>query len=275
MQFTPSFFQTRLEHLLKVASKRPAGPSRRRIVMRAGRQASTPPPSLAARTDALSRQVRKLALQFGKANSSPPRVAIATVGGRALWAPAENWKRVCHFMLSAAPDPGVLAYLARNLSAGADFVDLGAGLGAYALAAAEIHGDGVIHACESDPEAFGWLSKNVRAAGRVRAYPAVFPEALETAGREVGLVRVGGSAPVGHVLTAMAEILRLNPQCRVVVEYCQTLHGGAAVLDGLIAQGRALGRRPLRVGGDGNAGELRPHEIAGAFSLNIVWERSA
>jgi precorrin-6B methylase 2 len=163
----------------------------------------------------------------------------------------------------------------RTLSAGADFVDLGAGLGAYALAAAEMPGDRVIHACESDSEAFRWLSENVRASGpRIRAYPHVFPEALENGGRPIGLVRVGGSAPVGHVLAATKRLLQAHSGCRVVVEYCRTLHGDTAVIDGLLAEGSALGLRALRIDRDGALEDLRPDEIRGAFSLNLVWERS-
>jgi hypothetical protein len=274
VEYTASFFQGRLEHLLKAASERSTERSRRRLVIRAGRQSSTPPPSLAERTAALSRQVQNLALEFGRASSRPPRVAIAIVNGRSVWAPAEDWKRVCHYMQSAAPDPGALAYLRRTLGVGADFVDLGAGVGAYALAAAEMPGDGVVHACESDPEAFHWLMQNVSGAERIRAYPVALPDALETGGRPIGLVRVGGSAPVGHVLVATAGLFQ-HSRCRIIVEYCQALHGGVAVVEGLLAEGSALGLRALRIGPDGATTEFSLDEISRAFSLNLVWERSA
>jgi hypothetical protein len=291
MEYDTPFFQRRLEHQLVMAgdgSLTEADRNRRRpkIVLHFSGKRPAPraaKPSLAAQVDALSRHARTLAGAVARTTGPlppPERISVAEIEGRTLWAPATNWKRVCYYMLSAGLDPGLARFLRRILPPGCDFIDVGAGLGAYTLLAASVIGDGVTHAFEADPETYRWLVSNVSGtADRIRTYPLTVESSasvmreIAVSQRPIAMVRIGGETTLLGVLGSVRTAIRAHPHCRVVVEYCAALHGRGTA-GALVEEAAGLGLTARRISGaTGEVESLSREDLHDAFSIHLLLEQ--
>jgi FkbM family methyltransferase len=319
MEFTESLFQRRLSQILAATADWKAGPAdprggRRPVAFRFSRKRqrrveATSPPSLSSRIASLTRSVDELVLDYGRSRREAaqagiplPRIAFAEVDGHVLWAPASDWKLVCHYLMSGGLDPGLAHFFRRNIHPADGFVDIGASLGAYTILAASLTGDdGVVHSFEADPDAYRWLIRNLDetgfgGGGRVRPKQvwigAVLPEMPSTAddradfpvptaavddlvgfGERVDFVRIGGCYAISHVLRSMSRVCRENPQCRIVVDYCATLQPRGTNLLSIIDDIESMDFPIQQI--DSRTGEivpLRRGDAAGAFSVHLLLE---
>ena len=299
MEFTASFFQRRLRHILAAEGdsvrghaevRRPAafGFSRRR----ARPIAEHAPASFSTRVAGLSRSIDELVLDYGRSQhgkpetaTTPAAVAIAEIDGRLVRAPATDWKRVCYYLMSGGLDPALARFFRANLSSGSTFVDIGASLGAYTLLAAGLNSTGVTHSFEADAEAYAWLLRNVEDAGfggdRVQpkrlsiAGPGnAAVDDLIPSGQKVDMVRIGGPSGILETLLGMRRICPENAACRIVVDFCAALHIGSLDLDSTVAEIERIGFTVQRI--DSGTGEPTPllrDDLRGAFSINLLLQQ--
>jgi hypothetical protein len=277
MEFTESFYERRLSHILTaVTGAAVSRAERRRRGVSAGsfgrkrRENSRQAATLPGRVAALSHAVDALVIEHGS-KTSIDSVPIAEIGRSAVLAPASDWKRVCYYMMSGALDPALTDFLYSALTPGSVFLDLGASLGAYALLAAELVRDGMVFALESDPEARHWLLRNLSDFGgnvRIAGDPLHADEVVEP-GRRVDVARIGATAAIMDAIAGMRRIRADNPRCRIVVDYCAALHPGGPAPD--IAE--ALTRSGFCVYKlDHGVAPSPAGSIAGAFSACLLLE---
>jgi hypothetical protein len=313
MEFTESFFQRRLSHIITATADRTAGHAdprtgREPVAFRFSRKRQrraegASPLSLSSRIAGLTRRVDELVLEYGRSREAAPagmplpRIVIAEVGGHVVWAPASDWKLVCHYLMSGGLDPGLAHFFRRNINPAGVFVDIGASLGAYTILAASLTDfDGVVHCFEADPDGYRWLVRNLDetgfgVAGRVRpkqvrignasaddrsefAVPTAAVDDLVGSGDRVDFVRIGGYDSISYVLRSMTRVCRENPQCRIVVDYCAALQPRGAnllsIIDDIDSMGFSIQQIDSRTG---EVGPLRRGDAGGAFSVHLLLEQ--
>jgi len=310
MEFTRSFFEARLLHILTAASHRETEsaelplqnrPLAFRFSRRRRRSASSTPASLSDRISALARVVDRLVLDCahsqGETPNHLPMVTVAEIEGLVLWAPASDWRLVCFYLMSGGFDPGLVQFLRGNIRHESVFLDIGALLGSYTILAALLVGSaGLVCSFEPEPEAYRWLLLNLERSGlgeggRVRPQqvrvgdrcgtstsgPTVSALALDdlfSPGTRVDVIRIAGSSVVSDVLRGMRRICRENPRCLVIVDYCAALQPVGSNLASLIEEIRRMGFSTQRIDSQtGALASLNQADTAGVFSINLLLEQ--
>jgi precorrin-6B methylase 2 len=290
MEFTESLFQRRLAHVLAAWSDRKRAPPQP-IAFRFSRKRAA---NISARPNAfavvqrLNADLRELVMEYARVqtgwHSGGPAAGVpfAEVDGHVLWAPASDWKLLCHYLISAALDPALAGFLRAKLKPGSVFLDIGASLGAYTVLAAGLTGlGGAVLSFEGMPQAYRWLVRNLADAGygtdgRVRVREGWIAEASDTfaLGPAIDLVRVGGTCPALEVLRSLEGICKLNPECRIVVDYCAALQPVTVPLSVIVAEMEQIGFSIQQI--DRRTGALAPlqhDKTLSEFSAALVLEQ--
>ncbi|MCC2310057.1 FkbM family methyltransferase [Cellulomonas chengniuliangii] len=152
------------------------------------------------RVIALQRVVNDLKAGTGDATGAPAQEAVRVVeiGSMLLGVPAAEWRLAAFLEHRGHPEPGFWSLMTRHIVPGAHFVDVGANLGLYTVAATSLVGSsGRVTAFEPAPRTAQMLRDNVQLNGLLETGRVAIHEKAAGAVRGTGKLAVY-DADSGH-----------------------------------------------------------------------------